>query len=406
MIAFAPSAVIGSLTLSLGDDAPNAGVPAAVRVTVNAFDDDGNKIESAGFTEPIALSVHETIPSGTLSLSTSAIQGPGDSVTLAYSGGTLTQASIVASAGPSVRAVAVFHPTPTFYEVARLMEGAQPEAIAAGPDGNMWVTEQHAIARITPAGDVTEFPLPPELSYPAGIIAASDGRLWFTSSFKSALGAMTTDGSATVYPLPTSTIGQVLVDRGDGTIWYTGVLAYVVGSLEIAGSASTVTYIPSTNTTPDGIAVGPDNQLYFTESGDRASKIGRINAIGDPISEVLFGANVNVGLIVRGPDNNMWFTEVDASKIGRLDPVAFTVTGEFPTLTADAFPTWITVGSDGALWFTEYAVSRIGRITTDGTVQEFVSPVPDLRPDALASAPDGSLWFCEIARGAVGRFVY
>ncbi len=44
--------------------------------------------------------------------------------------------------------------------VARGQAGAGLAGIAAGPDGNVWFTEGvgNKIGRITPAGDVTEFP--------------------------------------------------------------------------------------------------------------------------------------------------------------------------------------------------------------------------------------------------------
>jgi streptogramin lyase len=43
---------------------------------------------------------------------------------------------------------------------------AHPLRIAAGPDGNLWFTEQHAhaIGRITPTGEIRNFPLPNGLS--------------------------------------------------------------------------------------------------------------------------------------------------------------------------------------------------------------------------------------------------
>src|SRR5262249_43955700 len=66
-------------------------------------------------------------------------------------------------------------------------------AITAGPDGNVWFTESQGgvlglppaggkIARITPAGVITEFDTPTMASAPAGIAAGADGNLWFTES--------------------------------------------------------------------------------------------------------------------------------------------------------------------------------------------------------------------------------
>src|SRR5437867_1624386 len=51
-----------------------------------------------------------------------------------------------------------------------------PTTITRGPDGNLWFTEAPAnnIARITPAGDITEFSLPTPGAYPVGITTGPD----------------------------------------------------------------------------------------------------------------------------------------------------------------------------------------------------------------------------------------
>ena len=55
-------------------------------------------------------------------------------------------------------------------------------SIAAGPDGNIWFADgtNHAIGRLTPAGDITTFPLPSLDRVPFGIAAGPDGNIWFT----------------------------------------------------------------------------------------------------------------------------------------------------------------------------------------------------------------------------------
>ena len=62
--------------------------------------------------------------------------------------------------------------------------GSVPIGIAAGPDGNLWFTEDvgNRIGRITTAGVVTEFPFRRASSEPVGIAAGPDGNLWFTES--------------------------------------------------------------------------------------------------------------------------------------------------------------------------------------------------------------------------------
>jgi len=63
--------------------------------------------------------------------------------------------------------------------------GATPFFLAAGPDGNVWFTEEgsgsHTIGKITPAGVVTEYSRRITTdANPAGITAGPDGNVWFT----------------------------------------------------------------------------------------------------------------------------------------------------------------------------------------------------------------------------------
>lgn len=55
--------------------------------------------------------------------------------------------------------------------------------------------------------------------------------------------------------------------------------------------------------------------------------------------------------ITLGPDGNLWFTESNASKIGRLSARAGFK--EYPLSTPNSMPIGITTGPDGNLWFTE-----------------------------------------------------
>lgn len=73
-------------------------------------------------------------------------------------------------------------------------------------------------------------------------------------------------------------------------------------------------------------------------------------------------ANSGSGFITIGPDDNLWFTEANANKFGRITHQGHVV--EFPVPTANSMPLGITIGPDGNLWFAESSGNRIGRITT------------------------------------------
>ena len=156
--------------------------------------------------------------------------------------------------------------------------------------------------------------------------------------------------------------------------------------------------IPTPRSDSYGITIGPDGNLWFTES--KPFKIGRITTQGAitefPIATAPL-ANAFVTDIVAGSDGNLWFTAVNGvSKIGRVTPQG--VFAEFSLPSPDGDPVGIVAGPDKALWFTEASANKIGRITTSGSITEFPVPTPKANPTSITTGPDGALWFTESGR--------
>lgn len=99
--------------------------------------------------------------------------------------------------------------------------------IAVGPDGNLWITErgqfENKIAKVTPAGIVTEYPVSTPGSYDlfSFITPGPDGALWFTGQGGNQIGQITTDGAVTLFTVPTANGNPTYITTGpDGRIWF------------------------------------------------------------------------------------------------------------------------------------------------------------------------------------------
>jgi virginiamycin B lyase len=68
----------------------------------------------------------------------------------------------------------------------------------------------------------------------------------------------------------------------------------------------------------NGIAMGPDGNLWFTENAD--NKIGRLSVDGELTEYPIPPADSAPLGIVAGPDGDLWFTESNASQIGQITP--------------------------------------------------------------------------------------
>ena len=121
----------------------------------------------------------------------------------------------------------------------------------------------------------------------------------------------------------------------------------------------------------EGIAVGSDGNLWFTEAGAVPDRIGEINPTTHAITVIATptGGSEPVG-ITAGPDGNLWFTEASVGQIGEINPTTHVV-DEFtvPYLAPygngfiPAGPYEITKGPDGNVWFTDGETNAIGVVT-------------------------------------------
>jgi streptogramin lyase len=271
---------------------------------------------------------------------------------------------------------------------------AMPYGLTLGPDGNVWVAEYGTgnIAVITPTGTINEYPTPLPNPNPTGltktgpnnITAGPDGNLWFTEWDVNQVASITTTGTVNAYSLTGSNPWGITAGP-DGNIWFTELNGNMIGKITPSG-VLTEYPIPTASSTPAGITAGPDGNIWFTEWG--ADKIGVFSPSSPTlITEYTLPANTlppgppgtsNSGpqTITVGSDGNLWFTETNNDKIGKITPAG--VITEYP-IPAGSYPFAIVAGLDGNLWFTELHRNKVGRITPSGTLTEFA-----IDPDSLA----------------------
>src|SRR5579863_9575317 len=172
--------------------------------------------------------------------------------------------------------IARFTPTGTLREFSLPSADASATDIITGPDGNLWFTEGDKIARITPLGKITEFPVASANSIATG----PDGNLWFTEQSK--IGRMTPAGKVSEFSLP--------------------IHQYPAGSNPIKAPAG------SGAGQPLAITAGPDGNLWFTELlQNGGSSIGRITTSGNITEFPLSSVTTFPSSITAGSDSNLWF---------------------------------------------------------------------------------------------------
>ncbi len=154
------------------------GTAGTAQVTPSFADAGGNAITGSGNIPNFLVPVTATSSDMHVTVSPSTLTTPGQPTSLAYDGSAAVASTVtITVAVGSTTLVAIPITLAGSHAIVEYAigpsTGAQAEAIAAGPDGNLWFTENsgNKIGRVTTAGVFTEFAVPTAASGPGAIVA-------------------------------------------------------------------------------------------------------------------------------------------------------------------------------------------------------------------------------------------
>jgi streptogramin lyase len=271
--------------------------------------------------------------------------------------------------------------------------GAQPEELAVGPDGNLWYTDEvSGVFRFSPttlvplacsSASPTVGNLGCEVSAdpvaPNDIAAGPDGAMWFTQSaggnpkggasyFPASIGRITPTGSYSSYPVPASASSVPGLDAitvgPNGNLWFTEPAVGRIGEV-----------------TPR--AAGPVVHEFALPAADRLAQ-----GVGSPVT--------SADTIAAGLGGDIWFTEQGSNAIGVMATSGallhkFTV----PNPNSNPAPLGITEGPDKTMWFTENGANQVASITAQGKITLYALPAAADGPESIVYGPDGNFWFTD-----------
>ncbi|MGV1003638.1 MAG: virginiamycin B lyase family protein [Candidatus Nanopelagicales bacterium] len=256
--------------------------------------------------------------------------------------------------------------------------------IAAGTDGNMWVTSPGSVVRITPDGTVTPFTDAATLAGPVGIAVGPDGFMWVTAIGKVVRFSPANPlGTLSVVPLAGMTDPRAITLGPDGQLWTaSGNVVYRLTPT----IPSLVTPFAATGVVgARWIAAASDGTLWVADFGGQQLVNVTTAGVGTAYPTAGGPQGVVAGLGAQAAYSD---PGTNPQTIGRVSPGSAVVTTQTPM----ADPFGVTYGPDGAYWFGNFAGNTLGRLTPDGVYTTPMTFAAGSGPRHLAAGPGNTLW--------------
>ena len=229
-------------------------------------------------------------------------------------------------------------------------------------------------------GEFREFPLPQSDSQLMRLAIDHEGRLWFGEmgrNFLAVFDPRTQMFQQMTPPRGRSGVMSVQV-ASDDTIWFVEQYANYIGH-----------YFPRT----ERYQVYPLPTLTVPDP----SHAGKTLTLPSAPNELALDAH----------SSTVWFTELNADALGRLDPGTGRVQ-QYPLSAKRSvemlLPYGVTIDALGMIWFTEVSGDRIGRLDpATGHIRLFTPPRPDMLPMEIASDAHGIIWVTSFNGGLLLR---
>lgn len=203
-------------------------------------------------------------------------------------------------------------------------------------------------------------------SRPISLTMGPRGEVWFATT--DGVGHLTNDDHVVYIPAKTSTAPLAVWSRlGFPYIWIIEKAPGSIGRLDSDGNLQEFHLSRCPKSTPGyeqwsetPSAISDGNSLWLVrQCGDpnlpaTVVKMSSNGSESDYAARGIGEHRAGLALVV----DDLWFTEFERSKIGRLEPTGRIT--EYPTPSADAGPTAIEETGTGRLWFIESRLNKLG----------------------------------------------
>ncbi len=233
-------------------------------------------------------------------------------------------------------------------------------------------------------------------------VLAPDGTLWFISPRIGMLGHYDPESNATRYfDVPDEGILSGLAMDTKGSLWMPVVQANKVVRFEPSNEQFSSFSIPTTSSTPVGIAADERGNIWFAEA---AGKVGKIDIASGNITE--YAPTIQreeldepTAIFPDPGSARIFISEHSGHTITAFDPLFGAFRG-YPVVNEAGLPFGMAMDAYGNLWFAQHEIDRIAVIDPrSGASTEVGIPISGSFIQWITSDDKGGIWFAA-QRGA------
>ena len=289
--------------------------------------------------------------------------------------------------------------------ISEVSDGVAPWVPVQAPDGTMWVGDFNTgyVHRVkadgTVIGDIDLTQAPCNAGRAESIAEGSDGRMWVTTG--TSLCAVSVDGSnlRNFGDLGIGGLNGLVLD-GSGHMWVASGNGYVD---EVNVDGTVAQQVILSGEVPQNLVLSPaDGKIYVADWNGSITQIDPSTYATNvyPIDTLTYGSPTSVAASL---DGSVWAVEFWNGYLAKLDPSNGTITQTKIATAPGSGGESITLGPDGNL-YAAYETSAIYKIApANGAVSVFSNGLTG-QTIGVGSGPNNTIWTGEYTSGKIARF--
>lgn len=204
-----------------------------------------------------------------------------------------------------------------------------------------------------------------------GLIIGRDGTIYYSQS--RAVGRIapgrSSDSTWVSLPGTASTVWGIALDAANETLYVGSPTAGAIYSVDLTAATPTATVFVASAGAPNGLTVGPDGALYYSDFG--GNRVMRVPAEGGTPTAVTTSAIVQANGVAFDDDGTLLVASYGTGVLFRLTLSAGVETGRTMAATGLGSPDGVALDANGDIWVTDNA-GRVLHVTDAGAT---VTPV-------------------------------